>query len=55
FSPEGTDELVAILQRIDRDPGKYHQPVPPANHIKTIEQQVTELESLYDEILNNFV
>jgi len=55
FSPEGTDELVAILQRIDREPGKYHQPVPPANHIKTIEQQVTELESLYDDILNKFV
>jgi glycosyltransferase involved in cell wall biosynthesis len=52
FSPEGIDELVAILQRIDREPDKYHQSVPPANDIKTIEQQVTELEKLYDEILN---
>ncbi len=53
FSPEYTNEFVAILQRIDREPEKYHQSVPPANHIRTIEQQVTELESLYDEILNN--
>ncbi len=55
FSPEGTDELVAILQRIDREPEKYHLPVPPANHIKTIEQQVAELEKVYDEILNKYV
>jgi glycosyltransferase involved in cell wall biosynthesis len=52
FSPNGIDELVAILQRIDREPERYHQLLPEATHIRTVQQQVSELESLYETMLN---
>jgi len=52
FSPNDIDELVAILKRIDREPERYHQLLSEATHIRTVDQQVSELESLYETILN---
>jgi glycosyltransferase involved in cell wall biosynthesis len=53
FSPHEIDELVAILKKLDRDPERYQeQRVPEANHIRRIDEQVSELESLYETILN---
>jgi glycosyltransferase involved in cell wall biosynthesis len=52
FSPTHIDELVQILQKIDREPKKYQQQlVVEANHIRNIDEQVSELESLYDNII----
>lgn len=52
FSPDSVDKLVAILERIDKDPARYRQPIPAATHIRTIDKQVNELEILYETILN---
>jgi glycosyltransferase involved in cell wall biosynthesis len=50
FSPEKIDELVTILQRIDREPERYHNPLPQPNHIRTVKDQVSELLICYDSI-----
>ncbi len=52
FSPHHIDELVAILKKIESEPKKYQQQLPvEANYIRKIDEQVSELENLYDTIL----
>lgn len=54
FSPHNIDELVTILKKLDQEPERYQQQrVPEANHIRLIDEQVSELESLYETILNS--
>jgi glycosyltransferase involved in cell wall biosynthesis len=53
FSPDNIDELVSILKKIERQPEKYQQQcVPAAARIRSIDEQVSELESFYENILN---
>lgn len=51
FSPDHPEELVAILQKLDRDPNTYQQPIPveKTTHIRTLGEQVEELHQLYHE------
>lgn len=52
FSIDNINELVTILQKIDRNPQKYKlYNVSETNHIRTINEQVSELENFYDSIL----
>lgn len=52
FSVDDTSELVAILQKIDKNPQKYKQDnFCEANYIRTIDEQVKELENFYGNIL----
>jgi glycosyltransferase involved in cell wall biosynthesis len=54
FSPQHPEELVAILQKLDRDPKTYQQPIPPekTDHIRTLSEQIEELHQLYHEQLS---
>jgi glycosyltransferase involved in cell wall biosynthesis len=49
FSPDKPEELVQILQKLDRDPQAYQQAIPPekTTHIRTLSEQVKELHHLY--------
>ena len=52
FSPKTPDELIKILQRLDRNPGKYQQlVVSDTSHIRMLDEQVEELENIYEAIL----
>ena len=52
FSVDNTGELISILQKIDRNPQKYKQRhFCEANYIRSIDEQVTELENFYGNIL----
>lgn len=52
FSTDNLDELVFILKKLDKEPNCYRQPVSETTSIRTLDEQVRELESLYDNILN---
>ncbi|WP_250123002.1 glycosyltransferase [Chroococcidiopsis sp. CCMEE 29] len=52
FSPHHINELVAILKKLEREPESYQQQVAEAKYIRRIDEQVSELESIYDTILN---
>lgn len=56
FSPDHPEELIAILQKIDRAPQTYKQPIPreKTTHIRTLDEQVEELHSLYQELTTHF-
>ncbi|GAB4370542.1 MAG: hypothetical protein Kow00121_11330 [Elainellaceae cyanobacterium] len=47
FSPERIGDLVAILKKIDDNPRFYQQALPGDVYIRTTEDQVKELEVLY--------
>ncbi|MDJ0554511.1 MAG: tetratricopeptide repeat protein [Microcoleaceae cyanobacterium MO_207.B10] len=51
FNPDNIEELVEILRRIDRDPERYQQLVSLNIPIRTTEEQVKELEEIYQSIL----
>lgn len=54
FSTESVDELVLILTKIDREPNCYQQQhIAEATHIRRINEQVSELESIYDRIFDS--
>ena len=48
FNPEKIDELVNVLQRIDRQPKQYQQLINEKIPIRTTKQQVEELVKIYD-------
>ena len=51
FSTDSVDELVSILKKIDDKPNYYQQQQSTeATHIRTINEQVSELESIYEAI-----
>ena len=50
FNCDRSDELVKILQRIDRNPERYQQLVAQDIDIRTTQQQVTELNTIYQDI-----
>jgi|GEM_PF-798820 len=50
FDPDEIDELVTILQRIDKNPEKYQQLVSEAIHVRTTAEQVQELVGVYEGI-----
>jgi glycosyltransferase involved in cell wall biosynthesis len=55
FSPDCIDELVEILKRIEQAPGKYQQQlISNTEHIRKIEEQVNELETVYDYLLLHY-
>lgn len=51
FNPDQIEELVKILQRIDQDPTRYQQLILQDLPIRTTQQQVEELNSIYRSIL----
>ncbi|MBF2072466.1 MAG: tetratricopeptide repeat protein [Synechococcales cyanobacterium C42_A2020_086] len=51
FSADHPEELVQILQRIDRHPHIYQQPVSISVPIRTTQDQVNELVGFYQSIL----
>ena len=51
FSTDSIDELVSILKKLDDKPNYYQQQQSTeATHIRTINEQVSELESIYEAI-----
>jgi glycosyltransferase involved in cell wall biosynthesis len=49
FSTDSVDELVSILKKLDGEPNYYQQQQSTeATHIRTINEQVSELESIYE-------
>ncbi|BAZ09916.1 putative glycosyltransferase [Calothrix sp. NIES-4071] len=51
FSPDDMSELVQILKRIEQAPHKYQQQLTSnTQHIRKIEEQVYELETIYESI-----
>jgi len=55
FSPDKPEELVQILQKLDRDPQAYQQAIPreKTTHIRTLSEQVEELHKLYQKLTNS--
>lgn len=53
FNPDNIEELIDILQRIDREPHKYQQLILKDIPIRTTEQQVSELKNIYDFIFKS--
>ena len=51
FNPDNFDELVEILERIDREPQPYQQLVSADVHVRVTEEQVKEMEVIYQSIL----
>jgi len=51
FNPDQTDDLVKILQRIDQEPKRYQQLILQDLPIRTTEEQVKELTTIYQSIL----
>lgn len=53
FDPGDIQELVTILMRIDSHPQKYQEQLNPEdNKIRSIYEQVSELESIYESIIS---
>jgi glycosyltransferase involved in cell wall biosynthesis len=53
FRKGSTDELAAILREIDRDANTYQSRAgTDASHIRSVEEQVEELISIYDKVLD---
>lgn len=51
FSPDDINELIEILKRIEQQPEKYQQQLKcDTQHIRRIEEQVIELEAIYESI-----
>ncbi len=54
FSPDDINELIAILKKIEQKPQKYQQQLTSnTQHIRRIEEQVNELETIYESIVLN--
>ena len=52
FSTDSLNELVSILKKLDKDPRHYQQQRDTAAiQIRTINEQVSELESIYESII----
>jgi glycosyltransferase involved in cell wall biosynthesis len=56
FSPNHPSNLEAILKKIDSEPDKYKQQFSTESHqIRQIDEQVRELESLYQSIISKTI
>jgi glycosyltransferase involved in cell wall biosynthesis len=54
FRKGSTEELATILREIDRDPFTYQsRDGADASHIRSVEEQVEELISIYDKVLDS--
>ena len=54
FSPDDINELIKILQRIEQAPEKYQKQLAPnTQNIRRIEEQINELETIYESIVLN--
>jgi tetratricopeptide (TPR) repeat protein len=51
FSPDDVDNLVGVLQNIDRNPANYFKHISEPISIRTTEQQVEELTNIYQSLL----
>lgn len=53
FSPDKIEELINILKKIDQEPEQYQCLVPKISHIRTTEEQIRELELIYQGCLSS--